>query len=119
MSDEANIAGDESANEGYAISGPLGPGPIADTTSVEGNAAGATYVGAQNDAPDGQAGNAVDGAEGADPLTADEGYDDASKERLEAEIERRGLEVPATGSGANGNVVKADLIEVLEQDDAA
>lgn len=42
-------------------------------------------------------------------------YDEWKKADLEAEAERRGLEVE--GSGNNGAVVKADLVAALEADD--
>lgn len=42
--------------------------------------------------------------------------DRASKEDLEAEVQRRGLTV--TGTGANGNVLVEDLRNALREDDA-
>lgn len=44
-------------------------------------------------------------------------YDKASPEELQAETDRRGV-TPEKGSGANRNVVKADLVKALEEDDA-
>ena len=49
----------------------------------------------------------------ADTRTSD--YDELSVEELEAEASRRELEVQ--GTGANGNVLKKDLIAALEADD--
>jgi hypothetical protein len=45
------------------------------------------------------------------------GYGDMSPDELKAEAEKRELEV--TGTGANGNVKKSDLVAALEADDAA
>lgn len=39
---------------------------------------------------------------------------DLTVDELEAEIKRRNLQIPEKGSGADGNVVKADLVKVLE-----
>ena len=44
-----------------------------------------------------------------------EGYDDMSSADLKTEAEKRGIEVE--GSGANGNVVKADLVAALTAHD--
>lgn len=44
-------------------------------------------------------------------------YGSQKVDALEAEAEKRGLEVE--GSGADGKVVKADLVAALEADDAA
>jgi hypothetical protein len=44
-------------------------------------------------------------------------YAELSKDELQAEVDRRGITVE--GSGANGNVVKDDLVAALEADDAA
>jgi hypothetical protein len=58
---------------------------------------------------------------------ADEPTDDDSDEvdynlwtraQLEEELEARGIDLPTEGSGANGNVLKDDLVLVLEGDDA-
>lgn len=46
-----------------------------------------------------------------------EGYDAMSVAGLQAEADRRKLTV--TGTGANGNVVKGDLVAALQADDAA
>lgn len=46
-------------------------------------------------------------------------YDDMSKAELVIEMHERGLNVDAVvGTGANGNVLKDDLIAALEADDA-
>jgi hypothetical protein len=45
------------------------------------------------------------------------GYGDMSPEDLKAEAEKRELTV--TGTGANGNVKKSDLVAALEAHDAA
>lgn len=45
-------------------------------------------------------------------------YDKLSSEALAVEAERRGV-TPASGSGSNGNVVKADLVKALTEADAA
>lgn len=45
-----------------------------------------------------------------------EGYAKWGKDDLLAEVETRGLTVK--GSGANGNVLVADLVDALEADDA-
>lgn len=44
-------------------------------------------------------------------------YDKKSVEELEDEVDRRGLEVE--GTGADGNVLKKDLVAALKADDAA
>jgi hypothetical protein len=44
-------------------------------------------------------------------------YDDQTVEDLQAEVDRRGLEVE--GTGKDGKVVKADLVKALEADDAS
>lgn len=44
-------------------------------------------------------------------------YEEQSVEDLQAEVDRRELDVE--GSGAGGNVVKADLVAALEADDAS
>lgn len=44
-------------------------------------------------------------------------YSQMSKDELEAEITRRGLTVPAEGSGSSGNVVKDDLVKFLTTSD--
>lgn len=46
----------------------------------------------------------------------EDGYDKMSVEDLQSEIDSRGLEVE--GTGANGNVLKRDLIAALEADDS-
>lgn len=51
----------------------------------------------------------ADDADGSD-------YGSQQKEDLQAEADKRGLEVQ--GSGKDGNVVKADLVSALEADDA-
>lgn len=43
------------------------------------------------------------------------GYSGQSVEELQAEADKRGLEVE--GTGKNGNVLKGDLVAALEQDD--
>ena len=43
------------------------------------------------------------------------GYDSQTKDDLQAEADKRGLEVE--GTGKDGNVVKADLVAALEADD--
>jgi hypothetical protein len=50
-----------------------------------------------------------------EPITGD--YESHKKDDLQAEADRRGLEVE--GTGADGAVVKDDLVEALEADDAA
>lgn len=55
--------------------------------------------------------------EGGDASVAAKDYDKASPEALQAETDRRGV-TPEKGSGANRNVVKADLVRALEEDDA-
>lgn len=52
-----------------------------------------------------------------DSSDSDGGGYTGTKDELQAEADERGLEVE--GSGANGNVTKADLIAALEADDAA
>ena len=47
----------------------------------------------------------------------DKGYAGQSPDELKAEAEKRGLTV--TGTGANGNVLKGDLVAALEADDAS
>lgn len=44
-------------------------------------------------------------------------YDKLSPEALQAEADKRGV-APQKGSGKDGNVVKSDLVQVLEEDDA-
>lgn len=44
-----------------------------------------------------------------------EDYEDATVEELQAEVNKRGFEVEGTGS--DGNVLKSDLVEALEEDD--
>lgn len=53
---------------------------------------------------------------GTDDGAVDYEADGWSKDELQAEAEKRGLTVE--GSGANGNVVKADLIAALQKNDA-
>lgn len=61
---------------------------------------------------------AVDaGAGSGDEAGAPVDYASWEKEALEAEAEKRELEVK--GTGANGNVLKADLVKALETADAA
>lgn len=55
------------------------------------------------------------GAEAGAGAEITENYDEHSKEELQAEADRRGLEIE--GSGKEGNVLKDDLIEALEDDD--
>lgn len=53
----------------------------------------------------------------------DEGYESKSVAELEEEVERRNAsrdeddKIVVNGTGANGNVVKADLVSALENDD--
>lgn len=53
------------------------------------------------------------------------GYKDMKPEELEAEVEKRNADreddarIEVTGTGANGNVKKGDLVAALEADDAA
>lgn len=54
-------------------------------------------------------------APAADDEDEDESYDSWSVDDLKAEVEERGVEVE--GSGAGGNVLKADLVAALEQHD--
>jgi hypothetical protein len=58
--------------------------------------------------------NVVPPAEPSAAITGD--YDSHSVEELQVEADRRGLTVE--GTGANGNVVKGDLVSALEADDA-
>jgi len=51
-----------------------------------------------------------------EPLEDAVDYSDLDPEHLEAEVNRRGLEVE--GTGKNGNVLKKDYIAALEADDA-
>jgi hypothetical protein len=114
-------AGDESANEGYANPGPAtgaAPSPprvIPDEVSqTQGPAQG-------GDQGEGGTANNADAEAAADErLTT--GYDKATTEQLEAEIEARreeGRTIEVTGTGANGNVTNADRASALEADDAA
>lgn len=57
-----------------------------------------------------------DDLEAADSSSTGGGYSSQSKSDLEAEADKRGLDVE--GSGANGNVTKDDLVAALEADDA-
>lgn len=52
--------------------------------------------------------------EASDPITGD--YGSHPKDDLQVEADRRGLQVE--GTGADGNVVKDDLVAALEADDA-
>ena len=52
-----------------------------------------------------------------DPADTTTGYAGQGADELKAEAEKRGLEVE--GTGANGNVLKADLVAALEADDKA
>lgn len=60
-----------------------------------------------------------------DEADSPEGYQALDKGALEAEVEKRNADrdddakIEVAGSGANGNVVKADLIAALEADDEA
>jgi hypothetical protein len=58
-------------------------------------------------------------AKGQDGGVADVPYDKLSPEALHAEAEKRGvLPKEGSGSGKDGNVVKADLVKALEEHDA-
>lgn len=114
-------AGDEAANDGYANPGPAtgaAPSPprvIPDeVTQTQGPAQG-------GDQGEGATANNADAASASDErLTS--GYDKATTEQLEAEIEARreeGRTINVTGTGANGAVVNADRVSALEADDAA
>jgi hypothetical protein len=45
-------------------------------------------------------------------------YSKQNNDDLEAEIKKRGLDVPTEGTGQDGNVIKKDLVAVLEKHDA-
>ena len=63
-------------------------------------------------------GTVDDSSESGTPETPeDKGYAGMKPEELTAEVEKRELTV--TGTGANGNVKKGDLVAALEADDAA
>lgn len=101
---------DDHANAEYNDPGASGPPPIPDPGT--GGASGGTVVGAQNDKP----GVPAPGRE-PDRVAITEDYESHKNEDLEGEIRARNLEVPTEGSGQGGKVVKADLVEVLEEDD--
>lgn len=48
---------------------------------------------------------------------ADKGYEGQTVDELQAEADRRGLEVE--GTGKDGNVLKGDLVAALEADDGS
>ena len=58
-----------------------------------------------------------DGEADAKEETGSAGYSSKGADELKAEAEKRGLEVE--GTGANGNVLKDDLVKALEADDVA
>lgn len=70
--------------------------------------------------PPGNSLNADGDGEG-EPIEAD--YDEQSKDKLLAEVERRNADRPedekivVEGTGSNGNVVKDDVVAALEEDD--
>lgn len=111
--------GEKHANDDYNDPGASGPGPMAPVfpetldaangvPSVDGGSVsggGDPDAGARTAAYDGT----LDG----------KAYADTSPEALQAEVDRRGIGDSVTGTGANGNVVKADLVKALDADDAA
>lgn len=70
-----------------------------------------------------QADDLVDGDDGSDDKGPD--YSSMKPEELQAEVDSRNDDreddelIEVTGTGANGNVKKSDLIAALEADDAA
>lgn len=98
--------GEDHPNAGYDDPGATGPAPMPpvfpDAAEAEAPVDGGASSGGDQDAA---------GTLNGKP------YADNSPEDLAAEVERRELTV--TGSGANGNVVKADSIKALEDDDKA
>lgn len=71
-----------------------------------------TKEAAKTDAPDGDSGDDDGGSS-----DSSDGYDDQDVDVLSAEAADRDLEVE--GTGKNGNVLKADLIKALREDDSA
>jgi len=61
----------------------------------------------------------------ATPSESGAGYGSQSSEDLRAEVDKRNegreddAKIQVEGTGANGNVLKADLVKALEADDAA
>ena len=100
------------ANDDYEDPGASGPPPIDDPGGPLTNA----VTGAANSDPDAPPLGREDEDQG-DAITGD--YASQKNDALEAEIARRGLDVPEEGSGKDGAVVKADLVAVLEDDDEA
>jgi len=64
------------------------------------------------------------GGDEADDASEDKGYAGLSPDELKAEVEKRNADreddarIEITGTGANGNVKKGDLVAALEADDA-
>lgn len=107
-------AGEDHPNAGYDDPGATGPAPMPpvfpDAAEATAPVDGAANSGGGDPVGD-QGGGDAPGTLNGKP------YADNSPEDLAAETDRRELTV--TGTGATGNVVKADSIKALEDDDKA
>ena len=115
---------EQHANDGYEPSGAstvvppnVMPGALREQLAAErGGDTAAAGAGATPAGHSGETGNALE-ADTSGGAGGSTDYNDQSVDDLQAEADSRGLTVE--GTGANGNVLKADLMTALEEDDAA